>query len=150
MRSFLANTGHLEIVTFDIRPWTTTEETEAYYAGGSFGLLGADAMQEMFKPLLTDLFNSGYDFQPLDSDAWGDLDHFVAIHSGYPAEYGDADCTGNTPANRIWSQGTAATGSVTAWLSSDYAFSVSNYAILGAFTGLCEEKPLRMGKAVRE
>jgi hypothetical protein len=59
-------------------------------------------MQAMFKPLLTDLYNSGYDFKPLDSDAGGDLDHFVTIHSGYPAEYGADDCTGNTPENRIW------------------------------------------------
>lgn len=57
-------------VTFDVQPWKTTENTEAYYAGGDFGLRGAEAMQEMFKPLLTDLYNTGYNFLPFDSDRW--------------------------------------------------------------------------------
>jgi hypothetical protein len=69
-------------VTFDIQPWATTANTEAYYSGGESGLRGAEKGQEMIKPLLDALDNQGYNWASLDSDGWGDLDHLVVIHSG--------------------------------------------------------------------
>lgn len=39
-------------VQFDVRDWYTTKETEAYYSKGASGLIGNDAIQEMFKPAL--------------------------------------------------------------------------------------------------
>lgn len=104
-------------------------------------------MQEMFKPLLTNLYNSGYDFIQLDSDRWGDLDHLVVLHSGYPAESGPNACTGNSPENRIWSQGTAVTAN--GWNSPDGSFSASTYMLGSAFTGgLCKGIPQKHGLIV--
>jgi hypothetical protein len=134
-------------VTFDVQDWQTTDNTEAFYAGGKFGLHGAEGAQEMFKPVLTRLYNSGYDFKPLDSDQWGDLDHLVVLHSGYNAETGADECTGNAPENRIWSQGTAST--VNGWRSPDAAFSVSTYMIGSGFTGgFCKGIPQKHGLVV--
>lgn len=102
-------------------------------------------MQEMFKPLLDVLDSAGYDFFPLDSLQWGNFDHLVVIHSGYPADYGDPTdgCTADSK-DRIWSQGIAATAN--GWLSADTAYSVSTYALIGAFNGgLCEGNPVEMG-----
>ena len=107
-------------------------------------------MQEMFKPLLDDLDEDGYDFTPLDSDKNGDFDHLVVVHSGYPAELGDPKkgCTSNT-FNRIWSQGFTSTAF--GWRSSDYSYSVSNYMLVGAFTeGFCDGNPVEMGVIVHE
>lgn len=104
-------------------------------------------MQEMFKPVLTNLYNSGYDFFPLDSDRWGDLDQLVVLHSGYPAESGPNACTGNPPQNRIWSQGTAVTAN--GWQSPDLSFTVSTYMLGSAFTGgLCNGVPQKHGLIV--
>lgn len=137
-------------VTYDVHDWKTTVNTEAYYAGGMSGLRGADAMQEMFKPLLDDLYKSGYNFAPLSSDGWGDLDHFVVVHSGYPAEYGDPKdgCT-NMAVNRIWSQGIQSTAN--GWMSTDGSFTVSTYLLVGAFAeGLCKANPVEMGVCSHE
>jgi hypothetical protein len=135
-------------VTFDVQDWQTTDNKEAYYANGEYGLRGAEIMQELFMPVLTRLFNSGYDFAPLDSDLVGDLDHLIVLHSGYNAESGATDsCAGNTPENRIWSQGRASTAN--GWRSPDQAFTVSTYMIGSGFTGnLCDGVPQKHGLIV--
>jgi hypothetical protein len=146
---FVASTTTIDcyLVTFDVQDWQTTDNTEAFYADGKFGLLGAEATQEMFKPVMTRLYNSGYNFAPLDSDQAGDLDHLVVLHSGYSAESGVDECTGNAPENRFWSQGTAVT--VNGWKSPDFAFSVSTYMIGAGFTGgLCNAVPTKHGLVI--
>lgn len=137
-------------VTYDVQDWTTTTNTEAYYSGGKSGLQGADIMQDMFKPLLDNLDKAGYNFVPLDSDNFGDFDHLVVMHSGYPAELGDPKdgCT-NPQNDRIWSQGIASTAN--GWTSSDSAYSVSTFVLIGAFKeGFCKGNPVEMGVIAHE
>lgn len=135
-----------------MQDWKTTANTEAYYANGESGLRGNEIMQEMFKPILDELANSGYDFMPLDSDMWGDLDQFFVIHSGYSAELGEPPegCALNPKSNRIWSQGSATTPN-NGWVSPDGAYTVSSFGMTGAFDeGLCQGKPAEMGVIVHE
>ena len=102
-------------------------------------------MQEMFVPLLDKLDAQGYNWPDLDSIGWGTFDMLVVIHSGYPAELGppNAECNINQPEQRIWSQGIA--GSI-GWMSSDYAYSLSNYLLVGAFfEPKCGDIPLELG-----
>jgi hypothetical protein len=90
-------------------------------------------MQELFKPVLDNLYNSGkYDFAKLDSQGCGALDHLVAIHSGYGAEFGSPKdgCDVNLEQDRTWSQGTEL--SANGWQSGDFAYTVSNYLLAGA------------------
>jgi M6 family metalloprotease-like protein len=141
-------------VTFDVQDWFTVSETEAFYAAGVSGLRGADEGQALFKPALDALYNSGtYDFTKLDSGGWGTLDHLLVVHSGYGAEFGDPigteGCTLNMEADRMWSRGYAA--SLMGWQSSDYVYTVSNYAYAGAFDpDFCDFVPANMGILAHE
>jgi len=138
-------------VTFDVQDWVTTLETEEYYSANNFGLVGADALQEMFIPLLDSLEESGYDFYDLDSQGWGYFDMLVVVHSGDPAEAGPGGegCDINPPEKRIWSQGHA--GAANGWFSSDYAFQVNNFLIVGAyFHPTCSGNPLELGVTAHE
>lgn len=73
----------------------------------------------------------------------------VVIHSGYPAEQGNRDCTGNSPIDRIWSQGSA--GSASGWTTSDGSYSVRRFMIAGAFAEpACDGVPVQMGVIAHE
>jgi hypothetical protein len=91
-------------VTFEVRDWTTTANTERYYSQDTSGLSDSSTMQEMFIPLLdaidtsmTDPFGwSKYDVAG-DDPLFGDMsdgyfDHLVVLHSGWAAEQGNRDC----------------------------------------------------------
>lgn len=133
-------------VTFDVQDWFTLDKPEAYYAAGVSALHGSGQVQELFKPVLDSLYQSGtVDFAKLDTTGWGTLDHFVAIHSGYGAELGNPSdgCDLNKEQDRIWSQGTLLT--TDGWQSPDFAYTVSHYVLAGAFDpGFCEGKPANM------
>jgi len=72
------------------------------------------------------------------------------ITSGYPAENGNKECTGNMAADRIWSQGTA--GSSRGWTSKDFSYSTGRFMIGGAFEQQpqCEGRPVKMGVLAHE
>ena len=149
--SFVSLFNLLAAATFDVQDWQSTVETEAYYAGNGFGLLGSDEMQEMFKSELDKLFSSGYNFMDLDSIGWGTLDMLVVVHSGDPAEagVGPSGCDAGPPEQRIWSQGIG--GSANGWTSSDFSYTVSNYLLVGAFyEPPCGNVPLELGVTAHE
>ena len=109
-------------VTFEVQDWVTLDKTEAYYAGGVSALQGSGKSQDIFKPVLSSLYQSGtVDFAKLDTGGWGTLDHLVAIHSGYGAEFGNPKdgCDLNKEQDRIWSQGTQF--STDGWQSPDWS-----------------------------
>lgn len=140
-----------QTVTIDVQDWVTTLETEEYYSGNNFGLQGADAMQEMFSPVLDGLYDSGYDFDPLDSQGLGYLDMLIVVHSGEPSEAGPPGdgCDVNPPEKRIWSQGFA--GAAFGWISSDFKFQVNNYILVAAyFNPPCSGNPLELGVTAHE
>ena len=105
---------------------------------------------KLFTPILQQLDNEGFDFQPYDFDQNGSLDHLVVITNGYGAELGipAADCDVNSPYDRIWSQGFPNIGD--GWMSSS-GIGLGAVAITSAFDdGLCESKPTEMGLILHE
>jgi len=125
--------------------------TEAEFAPGNYGRNGSDADQQLFKNILDDLYNSGYNFMELDSGGWGTLDMLVVIHSGYSAEDGPPPegCNEPQPENRVWSHGSS--GSANGWFSPDYSFSVSNFLLASGFhEPVCGDEPVQLGVLAHE
>jgi M6 family metalloprotease-like protein len=140
-------------VTFDVQEWFDAPQPESYYAGGVSGFKGADASQELFHDALNAVYASGYDFATLDSAGYGTLDHLVAVHSGYGAEFGPPlgteGCFIPSEKDRVWSKGYPA--ALSGWQSPDYLYTVSNYAFAGALDPpFCAFKPANMGVLTHE
>ena len=104
-------------------------------------------MQRMAYPILDELVEEGYDFSQLDSTGWGDFDHLVLVHSGFPAENGNDPCAGVPAEERIWSQGVASTAN--GWQTPDFSYRASGYMIISAFKEkYCDPQPVELGIAV--
>lgn len=147
-------------IHFTVFDWHQLDMTEAEYSYGMYGRVPQEQMQQMFfsamdkvdQELTTSDWQDGY-----VSD-WGKINHLVAIHSGFAAEYGPRPCLPDEPPeNRIWSQGTAS--SPIGWTSSDY-FSINTYAVGSALEEpkcnpknkleLMEPEPAGMGVVLHE
>lgn len=116
-------------VQFDVRDWFDLPETEAFYSEGRHGLVGGDRLQRMFWPVM-DAVDSDINWFDGYIDVWGLINHVVVLHSGFGAEHGNRRCLqNNPPENRIWSQGTPASGD--GWLNGDF-FMVNGYAMASA------------------
>jgi M6 family metalloprotease-like protein len=132
--------------------WRTTDNTEAFFAGGVSGKKSGGEMQSIFTPILQQLENEDwFSFDPYDSDKDGVLDHLVVLTSGYGAELGvpPDGCDLNQPADRVWSQGfpTISDG----WTSSKSGMKLDTFALTSAFDdGLCQSKSAEMGLILHE
>jgi len=77
---------------------------EAYYTGDIQGRNGTLEMQELFKWKLDEMDRNYWDWKKHDADGDGVLDHLLVLHSGFPAEVGEAKACAKNPNQRIWSQ----------------------------------------------
>lgn len=123
---------------FASNDWDMAPQPASYYAGGQSGRLGGLKMQDVLTWKLDELDRQGYDFSPLDADEDMQLDMVVALHSGYPAEFGRLPCDKN-PEDRIWSQ--ASNGIYPdGWVSSD-SYELSGYVLASGVgvKGMCND-----------
>lgn len=81
--------------------WITISKTEAECADSNYGYTEklVDCMVEAIKQN-DDL---GVSFDEWDADGNGHFDGIMIMHSGYAAEWGDVDCSGQHWTDRIWS-----------------------------------------------
>jgi M6 family metalloprotease-like protein len=125
--------GTLEI-DFDIMPWKTTDNTEAYYSFNKSGVT-RDFGQSTHS-VLDQLEADGVDFSDYDANDDTKIDAIVIVHSGYQAEIGSFDCyTYALTINRIWSH--AIPSPSNPWVSSLSGIAVDNYAVGAALRGVC-------------
>ena len=116
-------------IHFTVFDWHQLDMTEAEYAAGVSGRVSQKEMQKMFYSAMNQVDNklTTADWHDGYVSDWGKINHLVAIHSGFAAEYGPRPCLPDEPPqNRIWSQGSAS--SPVGWTSSDY-FSINTYAV---------------------
>lgn len=139
-------------VEFDVQNWVTLPRTQAFYAEGKAGRLGAEKVQRILHPAMDALEEAGYDFSKLSIEENGALHHVMAIHSGYDAAFGNSNadsCNEPTFENRIWSQAVALTQN--GWISSTGEYTVSTFGVAGAFDPpLCVGTPANMGVITHE
>ncbi len=83
----------------NISAWITVSGTEQYYANG---VSGDSTLWEALREALTEL-DKTVDFSQYDFNNAGYIDSIAILHSGYGAEWGDADADGMTLSDRIWS-----------------------------------------------
>jgi len=138
--------GALE-VDFDIMPWKTTNNTEAYYSFNKSGItrdFGASTHSVMDQ-----LEADGVDFSNYDLNNDGKIDAIMLLHSGYQAEVGNIDCyTGALPKQRIWSHAIPAPSN--AWVSSISGMALDNYSVGGGLRGVCWNRIPRLGIITHE
>lgn len=142
----------------DVQDWVASDNTEAYYSYNKYGRVGYTDIQKIFFPALKKMDDAAVAagnmefWSQYDSDQDGLIDVVVAIHSGYGAEFGAADCTNNRePINRIQSQ--AWNGYMDGgWLSSSdtLSFGVQGFVILAGLEGSCDSNPVKVGKFAHE
>lgn len=125
--------------------WVDLPETEAYYADGKSG--GTSKVEEAFIFGL-DRVNkvNGFGFDSFDSDGDNFVDSVVFIHSGYGAESGATDCTGQKAKDRIWSHQWKLSSP---WESSS-GFSVENYFTASGLFDYCGSSIARIGTISHE
>ena len=135
-------------VTFDVYDWATSPRTAAEYALGQSAKVGILDAQNVFRWKLEQMDAEGFDFSQYDGDKDFRIDHLVALHSGFAAEFGDIDCAGNY-GDRIWSQ--AAVGGVSEGFQSRnvnaYGYTLSSFAMASAIgtKKLCQSPGGDMG-----
>ena len=139
--------GALE-VDFDIMPWKTTNNTEAYYSFGISGItrrFGVSAHSVMDQ-----LEADGVDFSNYDLNNDGKIDALILLHSGFQAEIGGQDCynTNAGKAQRIWSH--AISDPTDAWESATSGMAIDNYAVVGGLRGLCNNQVPTIGVIAHE
>jgi hypothetical protein len=119
-------------VTFDVREWDTTNNTEAFFAAGKGGKVGPVELQQLFIPVLDKLdAASAIDWQDGYVDEFGRLNHLVVIHNGIDGRYaGMQSCLKTSWQDRITSLGVA--NSSGGWVSSD-SYKVNGWMITSAY-----------------
>jgi M6 family metalloprotease-like protein len=124
--------------------WVTLPETEAYYAGGVSGL--GEKYKEAVRDAL-DLLQSEYqvDFDSFDANNDGFVDTISLFHSGYAAEWGGTDSSGNSMWDRIWSHRWA----IPAWTSLS-GVKASTYCTVPALWGTGGSEIGRIGVIAHE
>jgi len=125
--------------------WVDLPETEIYYADGKSG--GTTKIEEAFIYAL-DRVNrvSGFSFSHFDSNDDQLVDSVVFVHSGYGAESGATDCTGQKSKDRIWSHQWKLS---TPWESSS-GVSVENYFTASGLFDYCGDSIARIGTISHE
>ncbi len=137
--------GKLTIESTVVPEWYTTTHDESWYAEGKSGTTNLhEAMREALDYLeengIIDLIN-------YDGNEDGYVDSVTFLHSGYGAEYGGADCTGQDYRQRIWAHQWQLYGdhegtNVGPWTSNstdEYGENVKvwNYQMVSALNGVC-------------
>lgn len=129
----------------DSAGWQVAPHSAAFYANGTAGKNGVDAMQAVFDWRLSQLDAAKLNWNNFDADGDGKLDHLVVLHSGIPAEFGPLPCSPNYQ-DRIWSQASADSGD-TPWKSTQMNMQLGGYALVSAIgsQGFCENAVTKMG-----
>eukprot|EP00559_Dactyliosolen_fragilissimus_P004589 CAMPEP_0184859064 /NCGR_PEP_ID=MMETSP0580-20130426/4093_1 /TAXON_ID=1118495 /ORGANISM="Dactyliosolen fragilissimus" /LENGTH=1298 /DNA_ID=CAMNT_0027355503 /DNA_START=285 /DNA_END=4181 /DNA_ORIENTATION=- len=105
--------------------WVTLPESESYYADGSSG--STSKFEEALSYAL-DLLDQvpKFSFEKYDKNGDSIIDSVMFVHSGYGAEWGAVDCSGQKYKDRIWSH---------KWrLKPNWVSSKGNYAVENYFT----------------
>lgn len=148
-------------VECQVLDWQVSPTTEAAFAAGKSGLLGAERSQDFFRPILDDFEAASDQFAFFELDRLmggpgGDGNQqieLVVLHSGYAAEGVGTDCTGASREDRIQSVGYKGTDSG-GWTTSDGNFEVNGYTIASALDPSNPEcvdaSPAKMGIVTHE
>jgi len=134
-------------MNFVVTPWIMTDYSEQDFT--TDGSMGRNPnFQNALEPVLQQLDDDLFDFEPFDSDYDRELDLTVFLHSGYDAMAGGTDCeAGVVSTNRVASQ--AHPGTSLGWRSSK-AFHLGAYIVAPAFDGFCGTKIAKIGTLVHE
>jgi M6 family metalloprotease-like protein len=140
-------------ISCTIKDWKVTDNTEAHYAGGVSGKMGALEAAAFFVPILDDLSANDPSFNVMDFDADGDgyMDNTVVIHSGFSAVDGNSgvDCQANNVLNRFMSQGGPASDG--AWMDPSTFVELGGYVIATPYVRTCNfDQFAHMGVIVHE
>jgi M6 family metalloprotease-like protein len=138
--------GTLEI-DFDIMPWKTTNNTEAFYSYDNYGVTREFGVAK--HAVMDQLEADGVDWADYDLDGDGYIDAMVLLHSGYQAEVGNVDCyTGAQGTQRIWSHAIANPSK--RWTSPSSGIQTDNYAVGGGMRGVCRNRIPTIGIITHE
>jgi M6 family metalloprotease-like protein len=148
VKNFLeANSMNTLEIEFDIMPWKTTDNTEAFYSYNISGVT-RDFGQSLY-PVMDQLEADGVDFSDYDLDGDGKIDVIMLLHSGYQAEVGNIDCyTGALTPQRIWSHAIANPTKI--WTSPSSGITTDNYAVGGGMRGVCRTRLPPIGVITHE
>jgi hypothetical protein len=148
VKNFLeVNSGDSLEIDFDIMPWKTTDNTEAFY---SYNISGVTRdFGQSLHAVMDQLEADGVDFSDYDLDGDGKIDVIMLLHSGYQAEVGNIDCyTGALTPQRIWSHAIANPTKI--WTSPSSGIQTDNYAVGGAMRGVCRTRLPAIGVITHE
>jgi M6 family metalloprotease-like protein len=123
--------------------WVTSNETEAYYAGGNSGL--SSLIHGALRDALTKV-DAVVNFADFDQDNDGRIDSITFLHSGYGAEWGGTDQYGTHYTSRIWSHKWTIFGG---WTSAE-GITVDDYHISPAVWGTSGSTIGRIGVIAHE
>lgn len=126
-----------------VTEWVTSNNTEAYYAAGSSGLVST--FHEALKDALNKV-DQTVDFRDFDTNGDGLIDAITFLHSGYGAEWGGSDAYGTSGSNRIWSH----KWSIWYGWTSEEGISVYDYHISPAIWGTSGSSIGRIGVIAHE
>jgi hypothetical protein len=140
-------------ITCTIQDWKVTDNTEAHYAGGVSGKMGAMEAAAFFVPILNDLSANDPTFNVMDYDQDGNgyMDNTIVIHSGFSAVDGNSgsDCQANNVLNRFMSQGGPAADG--AWIDPKTFVELGGYVIATPYVRTCNfDQFAHMGVIVHE
>ncbi|KAL3939248.1 MAG: hypothetical protein SGBAC_005998 [Bacillariaceae sp.] len=137
----------------DVISWFPTDKTEQECAGGTAGL--KQDFQSCFAPILDSLdgFHANpehvFNWDKYDEDRDGMVDSLVVMHSGYGAEYGNADPLGAASKDRIWSH-SMGPPEKDLWNSVHAQYSVGTYTVASAFHGHEGKQITKVGVVLHE
>jgi M6 family metalloprotease-like protein len=150
VKSYLkVNSFNQLYVNATVIPWFVVPNTEAYC---SFDKSGLDVkFQECFAPILDSLdevharSDNPFSWDEFDKNGDGFIDSLVVLHSGYGAEYGQANNNNNTNISddddkskieeRIWSHASGPRSQPERWESKAFLIELGSYSVTSAFSG---------------
>ena len=133
--------------------WQVTDNTEAYYADGRFGMpKNGDRtphLREAFHHVLNQMDEQNFPWGDYDSDNDGIIDSMQFMHSGYGAEYGGRDCYSLAGyEDRIWSH--AVPEGQGKWTSAKTGHQLGGFASSSVFRSTCNKNIARLGVTMHE
>lgn len=134
-------------IDFEVMPWKTTNNTEAFYSYDKYGVTRDFGISK--HAVMDQLEADGVDFTKYDLDGDGYIDAMILLHSGFQAEIGNIDCyTGAYGEKRIWSHAIA--NPTKRWTSPSSGIQTDNYAVGGGLRGVCRNRVPPIGVIAHE
>jgi immune inhibitor A len=132
-------------ITTHLVGWIDLPQTEQYYANGNSGDYARMAEGIRYALEYADQ-NELVDFRDFDRNGDGYADLFSVLHSGYGAEFPDADIDGVASEDRLWSH----KARIPYWTSRKSHVRVSEYSLSTGLRGVEGIAPCRIGLLAHE